>query len=935
MPQPPPTGRSADAALDFGPDRARPQAGLDAANQGTSRNPSTRDGHQGTRFVIEAGSARGVRALARRCLHRATQVLGGITLACIAQAGTAATPPEYRIGPAPEWVTRVERGTPNDSLREQVSGGVYYLLSDSQEMADPHDRLRFHRIASQAITTEGVQSIANISIAFDPSYQTLQLHWIDVIRDQQVIPKLGGATIRLLQRETELERRIYDGSTTAAILLDDVRVGDIVDYAYSVRGLNPVFSGKPFGRLGLRFDVPVARVHVGIAVPENAAVELQPHETSLEASTRAQRGLRFHSWQQDDVPALITEADEPGWYDPRPAIQWSAFHDWNAVARWAWPLYRVPDSPSTTLQAEADRIRQAEPGEEGRLLSALRFVQRDIRYLGMAMGAGSHAPAAPDTVLERRFGDCKDKTLLLLTLLDRLGIEARAAFVNTELRRGAADRQPSPGVFDHVLVRARIGDAQYWLDPTRQPQMADLAHLTQADFGVALIVDPQTRTLTPMSRDDQPVPLREVRLSYDAKSGFEQPVALTVTTTASGERADILRQSIASSNGEALQKSYLNFYAGTYPDIRVSAPMQVQDDEPTNRITVTEHYSIANLAVWSEEDHRFNATFSAPDTLEVLRVPASAARTAPIALAHPTDLTVVTEVKLPEEWPIKAERVVVEDPAFVFERTISSGPKRFSITDRYRSLGDAVAAEDAVRYANAIAKARDNTFYQLHWTDPGRAAAGGLADRINWLVLMVGVMALGLWIWLAVRAWHGDPPPIGLPASPSAPSGLRGWLALATLGVTVTPFVMMFGLYNISSALTPVTWAALTTYGTDTYHPLWAPALLFEVIGILGLMVFWGLVCVLFYQRRTSAPYWYIRMLIASVFYTAIDSGLMVLLPAVTLETKDIAGLVRQALTAAIWIAYFMKSERVRATFVKRLGPAPAQPELGPVAGSA
>lgn len=890
---------------------------------------------QGTVFVIGAGSMHQVRAAARRGFHMAVQTLWALAVAGLAHPNPAAAAAEYRIGPAPDWVTRVERGTPNDALRDQVSGGVYYLLSDSQEKADPRDRVRFHRIASQAITSEGVQSIANISIAFDPSYQTLELHWIDVVREGTVIPKLGHSTIRMLQRETELERRIYDGSKTATVLLEDVRVGDVVDYAYSVRGWNPVFGDRSFGRLGLRFDVPVARVHVGIAVPERSAVELQPRETSLEARIRSRQGLRVHVWQHDDVPALITEADEPGWYDPRPVIQWSAFHDWNAVARWAWPLYRTPDSPGTTLQREVDRIARAESSDEGRLLAALRFVQGDIRYLGVMIGAGSHAPNPPDTVLERRFGDCKDKTLLLLTLLDRLGIDARAAFVNTELRRGAAGRQPSPGVFDHVLVRARIGDAQYWLDPTRQPQMADLAHLTQADFGLALVVDPQTQALTPMSRDDRPAPTREVRLRFDAKAGLDQPVALTVTTTASGERADALRQSIASSNSEALQKSYLNFYSGNYPGISVTAPMQVEDDERANRITVTEHYSIADLADWSEEDRRFKAALSVPDTLEVLRVPAAAARTAPIALAHPTDQTVVTEVDLPEEWTIKAERIVVEDPAFVFERTISPGPKRFSITDRYRSLKDAVPAEDAVRYAGNIAKARDNTFYQLSWSDPARAAAGGLADRINWLVLMVGAMALGMWIWLAVRAWHGDPAPIGLPASPSAPSGLRGWLGLATLGVTVTPFVMMFGLYNISSALTPATWAALTTHGTEPYHPLWAPVLLFEVIGILGLMVFWGLVCVLFYQRRTSAPYWYIRMLIASVLYTALDSGLTALLPTATLETKDIAGLVRQALTAAIWIAYFMKSERVRATFVKRLGPAPVPVATGPAVGSA
>ena len=45
--------------------------------------------------------------------------------------------------------------------------------------------------------------------------------------------------------------------------------------------------------------------------------------------------------------------------------------------------------------------------------------------------------------MERRFGDCKDKTLLLLSLLDALGIEAYPALVNTDVQRGIRQQAPS------------------------------------------------------------------------------------------------------------------------------------------------------------------------------------------------------------------------------------------------------------------------------------------------------------------------------------------------------------------------------------------------------------------------------------------------------------------------------------------------------------
>lgn len=862
---------------------------------------------------------------------RVLRILLKVCLCAISTAGFSAGSAEYQVQPPPAWVVPVERGAPSDALRSQVSGGVYYLLSDAQERAAP-DRVRYHRIASQAVTAEGVQAIANISILFEPSYQTLVLHSIDVIRDGRVIPKLGSATVRMLQRETELERRIYDGSKTATIFLDDVRVGDIVDYAYSVRGWNPVFDGKVFGRLGLQFNVPVARIHARIAVPTGSPVAIVSHGTSLKPVVEDTAGVHSQTWERTDVPAQVVEADEPGWYDPLPAVQWSAYRDWNDVARWAVPLYAVPASTSAALQAEVDRIAKAESTAEGRLLSALRFVQGEIRYLGIAMGVGSHAPTAPDLVLERRFGDCKDKTLLLLTLLDRLGVDARAALVSTDLRRGLESRQPGPGQFNHVLVQARIGDAHYWLDPTRSAQNADMKNLAQADFDLALVVEPHAQGFTSMKAESA-TPVRQVQLTYDARAGLDKPVAFTVVTSATGERADALRSSLASSNAEALQKSYLNFYASTYPGITVAAPMAVQDDERANRITVTENYSIVDFAVWSDTERRFTASVSTPDMLQVLRVPAAAARTAPLGTAHPVDLTVTTEVHLPEEWPIKAETVTVEDPAFLYERSVEPGSQRFSITERYRSRRDEVPAAEAVRYASNIARARESTFYQLHWADPDRVTADGLLDRVNWLLAAIAAMTLGFLVWLAIRAWHVDPPAPG-PASASAPSGFGGWLLLPTLGVLFSPFAMMHALYTSSSAWSARSWVALTTYGADAYHPLWAPALLFELVAMLGLLVFWALTLVLFFQRRTSAPIWYIRMIIATTVYSALDLAFMALLP-ITVEQAQVARVVRNAFSTGIWIAYFLKSERVRATFVNRRQPAPTAAGLHLVAETA
>ena len=89
-----------------------------------------------------------------------------------------------------------------------------------------------------------------------------------------------------------------------------------------------------------------------------------------------------------------------------------------------------------------------------------------MRYAFVGMNLGGYVPAAADVTWQRRFGDCKGKSVLLLALLHQLGIEAEPVLVSTGLGDGL-DQQLPMLTFDHAIVRAQIGGKVYWLDGTR------------------------------------------------------------------------------------------------------------------------------------------------------------------------------------------------------------------------------------------------------------------------------------------------------------------------------------------------------------------------------------------------------------------------------------------------------------------------------------
>jgi hypothetical protein len=838
---------------------------------------------------------------------------------------------DYSLAPTPSWV--IEQ-TPGASSRAQVDGssdGVSYLLVDSQVYATRQARSRYFRYVSQALNAKGVESIANLGIDFDPSWQQLQLHSVRVLRDGHAIDKLAGARIELIQQEKELDELIYNGSKTARIFLDDVRVGDIVDYSFSTIGRNPVFDGQEFGETDLQWGVPVAKMHARLLVPADLPMSVHVRNTGLHATVAVHDGLRDYRWSMADTPALTVEAGAPDGYSPFAEVEWSAFPDWAAVSRWAEPLYRTPARLSPALEAEARRIEREQAGATGRMLAALRFVQREVRYLGVETGRNTHAPNPPDLVFARRFGDCKDKALLTLSLLARLGVEAHPALVNTESQRAIAGWLPNPGAFDHVIVRAQADGKSYWIDPTRPAQESDAAHLYQPDFRLALVVAPGTHGLVSMANAGS-LSRRSVHVVLDARRDFDQAVGFRVVTTYEGGAAEAQRDELAGTSLSSLQDDYLKYYAASYPGIALAAPLQVADDKRGNRLAITESYTIADIASKPDQDGKHTVWVETPDVDELLKDPEAKIRRAPLALRYPLDVSQTTEVLLPEQWQLQASDERIDDPAFSFRRSIlpDGDRKRVVIHDEYRTLADEVAAKEMPRYTANLAKARGELGYSLTWSDAlapppsSPVAVAGWFDRFNWPVsLLVLAFCAGM-APLARRAWRYDPAPRGEAVPVLA--GIRGWLRAYGIVAWLLPLALARGLVSILGRFGMPQWSAFTAFGGAHYHPGWAPALLFELLAQLSLLAAAVLLVALYLRRRSSYPRLAAAFFVALVLLKVVDIAIAGWLPGAAPGVHRLEQFSVYLLGAVACSAYLLLSRRVRSTFVRRAGvdPVPA-----------
>ena len=99
-------------------------------------------------------------------------------------------------------------------------------------------------------------------------------------------------------------------------------------------------------------------------------------------------------------------------------LQFSEFSGWSDVVGWANELFQSNGNLGEDGRAMVETLRK-KATEEDRVVAALEFVQSQIRYFSVSIGESSHRPTQPEVVLQRRYGDCKDKSLLLVACCRR------------------------------------------------------------------------------------------------------------------------------------------------------------------------------------------------------------------------------------------------------------------------------------------------------------------------------------------------------------------------------------------------------------------------------------------------------------------------------------------------------------------------------------
>lgn len=620
----------------------------------------------------------------------------------------------YRFGPQPAWVQ--EPPAAKEAPRGTAAGATASttkarrdLLVDMQVHLGGKVPVTFLRLQKQALDSSTLREVSEPQISFNPLYQRLVIHDVQVLRDGRRSDRRKNLRVEMMRREQQLERQMIDGLRTALVMLSDVRVGDVVEMAYSIEGENPIFEGRFSELFQLAGDAPIDRLHLRIDAPAARPLQTRGVPAEVPVERLELPGRQVLRVVREQVAPVLEEAGTPPWFKVYPALHVSEYRDWAEVDQWARRLFAT-EAPDAELAQRIAAWKARGLAPEALVAEVLRFVQDEVRYFSVSLGESSHRPKPASRTLAERLGDCKDKVLLLNTLLTGLGFEARPALVSMHRNRGVSAYLPSHDQFDHVITRLDLAGQVFYLDPTMNGQGLGLRERGYYPYGQALVVGagqgPQAVALPDFVQDSV-----SYRQEWDL-SDLKQPARMDARMVLRGLSAERWRASFAAAGLDRIAENLAGAYVRQMPGLKPATAPELLDSRETNELELRLHFEQAKPGRY--EGGLLHVELSAMELADMLSLPPEARRRTPFMLDTPrlTEHRLVLKAPRPLGFAAPAPQQVA-DRNFLFSlRSEISGNQLLNLI-RLERRGDEVLPAELDGYRERVQKMRHLTGNQL------------------------------------------------------------------------------------------------------------------------------------------------------------------------------------------------------------------------------
>jgi len=349
-------------------------------------------------------------------------------------------------------------------------GGI--ILVDDGEFVYHEDGTNSYRYHfAGLVLKEEMKSWAQVTVGFSEGRSRSRLLFGRSIAPDGTVHTLSPDDMKVGSPSEALSffnpnRKVLSG------VIPGVEVGSVVEYSYGFDYYSPedprLFSPGYY----FQGTEPVAFSRVKVTVPKDTPFHYMtrhfPSAAAAEPITEETGDTIAYTWQLEDVPPITPEPYMPPQNDLVPFMEASVFETHEDVFELLGGLQRARIRLTSEIRAQVDEIVAGAETIDEKIARIYHWIQEYTRYISIkgSLGAGFSGHTAQET-FENRYGDCTDKSVLFVTMLEGIGVDAYPIIVRTNDAGRAITEIPTLSG-NHCITEVCLPDRSFYLDGTAQ-----------------------------------------------------------------------------------------------------------------------------------------------------------------------------------------------------------------------------------------------------------------------------------------------------------------------------------------------------------------------------------------------------------------------------------------------------------------------------------
>ncbi len=304
----------------------------------------------------------------------------------------------------------------------------------------------------------------------------------------------------------------------------------------------------------------VLQSRVVVDAPDSQHLVYDLSNAALDPSVKKEKNRILYTWTMENLEKIELESGMPTPDRVIPTLRISSIDTWDKVDQWAFDRFLPNITANQAIETLVHKITGGATDRSEKIKMVYKYVQSNIEYVMADYGRSGYRPHPAGDVLQNGYGDCKDKTALVIAMLKVLGVEAYPALL-VPFPFSDVNRKVPTYFFNHAIVFIPQPAGDLWIDTTSNSRFDSLPWPDQDRL--AFIIDGRGGRFakTPL------LPFKANQGSIKTTYRFDTDhYGMDVEITASGAIGDALKDLFSNLSPQQTKHTIQTWTRQLYPD---------------------------------------------------------------------------------------------------------------------------------------------------------------------------------------------------------------------------------------------------------------------------------------------------------------------------------------------------------------------------------